>query len=66
MGLPPEDGSSFEFISFRAILVLSRPPAPVHSLILTPDICRLGMEVFLGLRGLFWVLATPERLLLWL
>ena len=28
MSIPPAVGSSVEFISFRAIAVLSRPPAP--------------------------------------
>ncbi len=49
MSLPPVDGSSFDLVSLRAIEVFSRPPVPVHSLILASGLCRLGMGVFLAL-----------------
>ncbi len=45
MALPPEDGSSFEFNSFRAIEIFARPPASVYSFIFTPRLCRPGMGV---------------------
>ena len=45
----PGHGSSFDFISFRAITFLSHPPTPVYSFIFTSGLCRTDLGVFLPL-----------------
>ena len=45
MGLPPEDGGLFGFMSFRAIGVFPRPPTTAYSYIFTPRSYHLDMGV---------------------
>ena len=48
----PASEFSFEFISFRAISLFFRPPAPVYihiALFLTSDLCSYGPGSFLAL-----------------